>query len=155
MIICLLRSLSICIFFKHSVTTYKSTSLSIECCRHLIAWLIKFIENEPAVFWPVGFLQISLDEKNPMTESIIFVSKDNKYERKVRWKVLIYLFFWLNSSCTLSCSLRLNLARFLLIFCLVRSVSTSEARSSTSASSSSFIHFWLVSSFKLDIWEAT
>ena len=76
---------------------------------------------------------------------------------KEKWdaKVLIYLFFWLTSSCTLSCSLRLNLARFLLIFCLVRSVSTSEARSSTSASSSSFMHFWLVSSLKLDIWEVT
>ena len=48
-------------------------------------------------------------------------------------------FFQLNSSCTLSCSLRLNFARSLLIFCLVRSVSTSEARSLASASSSSFI----------------
>ena len=47
-------------------------------------------------------------------------------------------FFQLNSSCTLSCSLRLNFARSL-IFCLVRSVSTSEARSLASASSSSFI----------------
>ena len=48
-------------------------------------------------------------------------------------------FFQLNSSCTLSCSLRLNFARSLLIFCLVRSVSNSEARSLASASPSSFI----------------
>ena len=48
-------------------------------------------------------------------------------------------FFQLYSSCTLCCSLRLNFARSLLIFCLVRSVSTSEARSLASASSSSFI----------------
>ena len=48
-------------------------------------------------------------------------------------------FFQLNSSCTLSCSLRLNFARSLIIFCLVQSVSTSEARSLASASSSSFI----------------
>ena len=41
--------------------------------------------------------------------------------------------------CTLSCSLRLNFARSLLIFCLVRSVSNSEARSLASASPSSFI----------------
>ena len=40
-------------------------------------------------------------------------------------------------SCTLSCSLRLNFARSLLIFCLVRSVS--ETRSSASTSSSLFI----------------
>ena len=40
-------------------------------------------------------------------------------------------------SCTLSCSLRLNFARSLLIFCLVRSVS--ETRSSSSTSSSIFI----------------
>ena len=40
-------------------------------------------------------------------------------------------------SCTLSCSLRLNFARSLLIFCLVRSVS--ETRSSASTSSSIFI----------------
>ena len=63
MIIRLLRSKSICIFF--SITTCKSTSLSIECRRRLIAWLVKFIKNEPAVCWPVGFLQISLDEKIP------------------------------------------------------------------------------------------
>ena len=56
-----------------------------------------------------------------------------------------FIFVWflhgcpLNSSCTLSCSLRLNFPRSLLIFCLVRSVSTSDARSSASASSSSFI----------------
>ena len=57
-----------------------------------------------------------------------------------------FIFVWflhgcpLNSSCTLSCSLRLNFPRSLLIFCLVQSVSTSEARSSSaSASSSSFI----------------
>ena len=48
-------------------------------------------------------------------------------------------FFQLNSSCTLSCSLRLNFARSLLILCLVRSVSNSEARSLASASPSSFI----------------
>ena len=58
-------------------------------------------------------------------------------------KNLIFVWFLhgcpLNSSCTLSCSLRLNFPRSLLIFCLVRSVSTSEARSSASASSSSFI----------------
>ena len=47
--------------------------------------------------------------------------------------------FQLNSSCILSCSLRLNFAGSLLIFCLVRSVPTSEARSVASASSSSFI----------------
>ena len=52
---------------------------------------------------------------------------------------LLLLFFQLNSSCTLSCSLRLNFARSLLIFCLVQSVSTSEARSLASVSSSSFI----------------
>ena len=40
-------------------------------------------------------------------------------------------------SCTLSCSLRLNFARSLLIFCLVRSVF--ETRSSASTSSSIFI----------------
>lgn len=40
-----------------------------------------------------------------------------------------FFFFQLNSSFTLSCSLRLNFARPLLIFCLVRSVSNSEARS--------------------------
>ena len=50
-----------------------------------------------------------------------------------------FFFFQLNSSCTLSCSLRLNFARSLLIFCLVRSVSNSEARSLASASPSSFI----------------
>ena len=56
-----------------------------------------------------------------------------------------FIFVWflhgcpLNSSCTLSCSLRLNFPRSLLIFCLVRSVSTSEARSSASTYSSSFI----------------
>ena len=48
-------------------------------------------------------------------------------------------FFQLNSSCTLSCSFRLNFARSLLILCLVRSVSNSEARSLASASPSSFI----------------
>ena len=53
--------------------------------------------------------------------------------------LLLLLFLQPNSSCTLSCSLRLNFARSLLIFCLVRSVSTSEARSLASASSSSFI----------------
>ena len=52
---------------------------------------------------------------------------------------LLLFFFQPYSSCTLSCSLRLNFARSLLIFCLVRSVSTSEARSLASASSSSFI----------------
>ena len=46
-------------------------------------------------------------------------------------------FFQLYSSCTLSCSLRLNFARSRLIFCLVRSVSTSEARSSAASSSCS------------------
>ena len=51
----------------------------------------------------------------------------------------LFFLFQLNSSCTFSCSLRLNFARSLLIFCLVRSVSTSEARSLASASSSSFI----------------
>ena len=71
-------------FFKHSITTRKSTSLSIECCRRLIAWLVKFIKNEPAVFWPVGFLQISLNEKIPW--QVVFESKANKYERKVRCK---------------------------------------------------------------------
>ena len=63
MIIRLLQSKSICIFF--SITTCKSISLSIECRRRLIAWLVKFIKNEPAVFWPVGVLQISLDKKIP------------------------------------------------------------------------------------------
>ena len=48
-----------------SITTCKSTSLSIECRRRLIAWLVKFLKNEPAVCWPVGFLQISLGEKIP------------------------------------------------------------------------------------------
>ena len=52
---------------------------------------------------------------------------------------LLLLFVQPNSSCTLSCSLRLNFARSLLIFCLVRSVSTSKSRSLASASSSSFI----------------
>ena len=52
---------------------------------------------------------------------------------------LLLLFVQPNSSCTLSCSLRLNFARSLLIFCLVRSVSTSESRLLASASSSSFI----------------
>ena len=65
------------------------------------------------------------------------MSKDNRYERKVRCKGLS--FFSLSSSCTLSCSLRLNFAKSLLILCLVRSVSTCEARSSASTSSSSFI----------------
>ena len=56
-----------------------------------------------------------------------------------------FIFVWflhgcpLNSSCTLPCSLRLNFPRSLLIFYLVQSVSTSEARSSASASSSSLI----------------
>ena len=66
------------------------------------------------------------------------MSKDNKYERKVRCKGHSF-FFKLNNSCTLSCSHRLNFARSLLIFCLVQSVSTSEAKSSALASSSSFI----------------
>ena len=41
------RKVSTFFFFKHSLTTCKSTSLSIECCRSLIAWLVKFIKNEP------------------------------------------------------------------------------------------------------------
>ena len=60
-----LASIEKCLLFFFSITTCKSTSLSIECRRRLIAWLVKFIKNEPAVFWPVGFLQISLDEKIP------------------------------------------------------------------------------------------
>ena len=49
----------------------------------------------------------------------------------------LLLFYQLYSSCTLSCSIKVS--RSLLIFCLVRSVSTSEARSLASASSSQFI----------------
>ena len=60
--VCLDRKVSA---FFFSITTCKSTSLSIECRWRLIAWLVKFIKNEPPVFWPVGFLQISLDEKIP------------------------------------------------------------------------------------------
>ena len=127
-------------FFKHSITTYKSTSLSIECCRWLIAWLEKFIKE-----WASNILtsrlpaNFSLDEKIRRHSQllIVFVGKDNTFKRKVRWKGLY--FFQLNSSYNLSSSLRLTFARSLFIFCLVRSVSTFEAKSSVSASSSSFI----------------
>ena len=33
------------IFFTHFITKCKSTSLSIECCRRLIAWLVKLIKE--------------------------------------------------------------------------------------------------------------
>ena len=33
-------------FFKHSITTCKSTPLLIKFFRSLIAWLVKFIKNE-------------------------------------------------------------------------------------------------------------
>ena len=123
--------------FFFSITTCKSTSLSIECRRRLIAWLVKFIKNEPAVFWPVGFLQISLNEKIPGHSQLFSWAKtiDIKESEMQRPQ----FFFKLNSHCTLSCSLRLNFPRSLLIFCLFRSVSTSKVKSSTSASSSSFI----------------
>ena len=39
------------IFFKHSITTCKSTSLSIECCRRLIAWLVKLWISWRNCFW--------------------------------------------------------------------------------------------------------
>ena len=124
-------------FFKHSVTTCKSTSLSIECCRRLIARLVKYVKNGLAVLWPVGFLQISLDEKISVRSQLFSWAKTINMEEK--WDAKVLIFFQLNSICTLSCSLRLNFARSLLVFCLVRSVSTSEAKSSASSSSSSFI----------------
>ena len=124
-------------FFKHSATTCKSTSLSIECCRRLIARLVKYVKNGLAVLWPVGFLQISLDEKISVRSQLFSWAKTINMEEK--WDAKVLIFFQLNSICTLSYSLRLNFARSLLVFCLVRSVSTSEAKSSASSSSSSFI----------------
>ena len=47
------------IFFKHSITTCKSTSLSIECCRRLIAWLVKLIKNEKLRIFRAELLLIS------------------------------------------------------------------------------------------------
>ena len=41
-------------FFKHFIWTYKSTSLSIECCRRWIAWLKEWASNI------LGFLQASV-----------------------------------------------------------------------------------------------
>ena len=49
------------------------------------------------------------------------------------------VFFVAYGSCTFPCSLPLNISRSLLISFLVRSVSTSETKSSASFSSSSFI----------------
>ena len=97
----------------------------------------KAIKNEPAVFWPVGFLQIFLHEKIPRHSQLFSWAKIIDMNEK--WDAKVFFFFSLSSSCTLSCSLRLNFAKSLLIFCLVRSVSTCEARSSASTSSSSFI----------------
>ena len=127
-------------FFKHSITTYKSTSLSIACCRCLIAWLEKFFKE-----WASNILtsrlpaNFSLDEKIRRHSQllIVFVGKDNTFKRKMRCKGLYFL--QLNSSYNLFSSLRLTFARSIFIFCLVRSVSTFEAKSSVSASSSSFI----------------
>ena len=64
-----------------------------------------------------------------------FHGKYNNFGRKVRCKGLY--FFVAYGSCTISCSLRLNFSKSLLILCLVRSVS--ENRSSASTSSSLFI----------------
>ena len=73
--------------------------------------------------------------KHPRTKLVVFMGKYNNFERKVRCKGLY--FFVAYGSCTISCSLRLNFSKSLLILCLVRSVS--ENRSSASTSSSLFI----------------
>ena len=132
---CFDRKVSALFFFF--ITTCKSTSLSIECRRRLIAWLVKFIKNEPAVFWPVGFLQIYVDEKILGHGQLFSWAKTIDMKESEMQRPQFFFFFKLNSYCTLSCSL--NFPRSLLIFCLVRSVSTSEVKSSASASSSSFI----------------
>ena len=46
-------------FLKHSIITCKSTSLSIECCRRLIAWLVKLIKNEKLRIFRAELLLIS------------------------------------------------------------------------------------------------
>ena len=90
---------------------------------------------ENLIIWRVAFLQISLDEIPRHSQLFSWAKTINVKEK---WDANVF-FFKLNSSCTLSCSLCLNFARSLLIFCLVGSISTSQARSSASASSSSFI----------------
>ena len=77
-------------FFKYSITTCKFTPLSIEYSRRLNAWLLKF-KNEPAVFWPVGFLQIFLDEKIPRHSQLFSWAKT--IDMKEKWDAKVFIFF--------------------------------------------------------------
>ena len=79
--------------FFFSITTCKSTSLSIECRRRLIAWLVKFINNEPAVCWPVGFLQISLDEKIPGHSQLFSWAKTIDMKERETQRPQFFFFF--------------------------------------------------------------
>ena len=121
------------LFFKHPISTCNSASLSIECYqRSLTDFELRDSKNEPAIFWPVGFLQISRDEK--IRGHIQLFSWVKTINLRGKWDAKVCIFFIACGSCTLPCSLRL---RSFLIFCLVRSVS--ETRSSASTSSSLFI----------------
>ena len=73
-------------FLKHPISTCKSASLSIECCRLWIAWLKEWANNILTSRLPANFPWW----KNPRTYPVVFMGKDDKFERKVRCKVSAY-----------------------------------------------------------------
>ena len=96
------------IFFTHFITKCKSTSLSIECCRRLIAWLVKLIKE-----WASRLPAISLNEKIPRHSQLF--SWEKKINLKEKWDAKVYIF----------CSLTAAPAVFIYIL---------QAKSSASAS---------------------
>ena len=73
------------IFFTHFITKCKSTSLSIECCRRLIAWLVKLIKE-----WASRLPAISLNEKIPRHSQLF--SWEKKTNLKEKWDAKVCIF---------------------------------------------------------------
>ena len=92
-------------FFKYPISTCNSASLSIECCqRSLTDFELRDSKNEPAIFWPVGFLQISRDVK--MRGHIQLFSWVKTINLRGNWDAKVCIFFIACGSCQLYPSLQ-------------------------------------------------
>ena len=98
-------SMIICFFDRKVSAFFFSSILLLHINLHLsrssfagrlIAWLVKSIKNEPAVFWLVGLLQISLDEKIPrhcqLFSWVKTINMKEKWDANV-FILFIYFFF--------------------------------------------------------------
>ena len=126
------------LFFKHPISTCKSASLSIECYQHsLTDFELRDSKNEPAIFWPVGFLQISRDEK--IRGHIQLFSWVKTINLRGKWDAKVCIYFIACGSCQLYPPLQSSSKFFKVPSDPLPCSVSFETRSSPSTSSSLFI----------------